>query len=103
METTDTQKIIDLLVQINSRLDYVEAQIEYTQSILGSFHPDPVLRDHCQRHLKNGVEEIYSDTTIERLRAQFPVEDPNVFLRGILKDAVQKLDTVSVMSHQGAG
>ena len=103
MGNTDTQKIIDLLAQINSRLDYVEAQIEYTQSILGSFHPDPVLREHCQRKLKQGVEDLYSDATIERLRTQFPGEDPNHFLTGILNEAVQKLDTVSVMNLQEAG
>lgn len=100
MEDSKADVIISHLKGIENTLEYLEAQIEYTQSILGSFHPDPVIRDHCQHHLKTGAEEIYTDRTIERLKAQFPPKDVDTFLRGFLREAIQKLDTVAIKYPQ---
>lgn len=102
MKASKEEEIISLLNGLYGRLEYIEAQVEYTQSILGSFHPDPVIRNHCQHHLRTGAEEVYSDYTVKRLTDQFPMKDVDSFLRGILQEAVQKLDAAAIRIHQEA-
>ncbi|NDY74620.1 hypothetical protein [Desulfobacter hydrogenophilus] len=96
MDNSTAEEIIVRLKGLRADMDYVGEQLVYTQAILGSFHPDPVLRDHCQNCLKIAVEACYSEASIKRIRDQYPVIDRTDFLRNLLAEAIQKLDTVAI-------
>lgn len=96
MENSKQDEIIELLNGVLSRFEYLETMVTYNQDILGSFHPDPVVRSICQGNLKIAGEEACSDYTINRLRERYPTKELGYFLREILKEAVQKLDTVAI-------